>query len=195
VRSAYGDIKSAAAGRLPGEGDVGRIGAAVKQRLVGREGVVSRGRERVLGSEPVVDREDPGASPSADLRGQRRGLESVPKHVHAAVEVQHDMARLNAGDGDLGDRDAAQRAPGHGQVRGQRLRRNQLLQSPPLLVDVGVGREASLPQDRFEGLSLLSAHDCSLSVGLAETARTGGRGEGGSVLMPLDSPGSGCDQP
>ena len=34
------------------------------------------------------------------------------------MEVQDDVARFDSGDGDLGDRDAAQGGRGHGQVGG-----------------------------------------------------------------------------
>ena len=38
--------------------------------MVGGQGVVDRGRVRVLGGEPVVDGDDPGAGAPGDLRGQ-----------------------------------------------------------------------------------------------------------------------------
>jgi len=115
----------------------------------------------VLGGEPVVDGDDLGLRPPADLRGQAGGKDGVPHDVHAAVEVQNDVARLDAVDGDLGGRDAAQHAFGHLHVGGQRLRGQQLLQQSPLLVDVGVGGEASLSQDGVQGLSLRDAHGAS----------------------------------
>jgi hypothetical protein len=130
-----------AAGGLSREGDVRRGRAAVQERLVGRESVVDRRRKRVLGGEPVIDGEDLGTSPPADLRGQVSGLEGIPQYVHAAVEVQDDMARIDSGNGDLGDRDAAQRGRGHGQIGGQGLPRCQLPEQPPLLADVAVGWE------------------------------------------------------
>jgi hypothetical protein len=98
----------AATGGLPGERDAGRVGA-VLQGLVGGQGVLDRGRVRVLGGEPVVHRDDPGAGPPADLGSQAGDLEGVLQHVHAAVEVQDDMAGVDSVDGDLGGRDAAQR--------------------------------------------------------------------------------------
>jgi hypothetical protein len=45
-------------------------------------------------------------------------LEGVPQDVHAAVEVQHDVARFDAVDGDLGGWDAAQYAWGQGHIGG-----------------------------------------------------------------------------
>jgi hypothetical protein len=87
-----------------------------------------RGRIRVLGAEPVVDREDLGLDPPADLRGQVGGLEGVAKDVHPAMEVQHDVRRLESGDGDLGGRDGAERARARGHVGRQRLGRCELLQ-------------------------------------------------------------------
>ena len=155
-----GDGEPATRG-LSRENDVRRGRAAVQEGLVGREGVVDRRRKRVLGGEPVVDGEDLGTSPPADLRGQVSGLEGIPQHVHAAVEVQDDMARLDSGNGDLGDRDAAQRGRGHGHIGGQRLPHYQFPEQPPLLADVNVGGEGSLPQACFEGLALLGAHDGS----------------------------------
>ena len=94
-----------------------------QEGFVGGQSVVDRGRVRVLGGEPVVDGDDLGAGPPADLRGQASGVEGVPQDVHAAVEVQDDMARFDSVDGDLGGRDAAQCGCGHGHVGGQRLRR------------------------------------------------------------------------
>ena len=130
-----------AAGGLSREGDV-RGGCAVAQEgLVGGQGVVDRGRVRVLGGEPVVDGDDLGARPPADLRGQVSGQEGVPQHVHAAVEVQDNMAGFDSVDGDLGGRDAAECGGGHGHAGGQRLRRCQLPEQPPLLVDVAAGGE------------------------------------------------------
>jgi hypothetical protein len=67
-----------------------------------------RRRIPVLGGEPVVDGDDPGLRPPADLRGQLGGQEGVPDHVHAAVEVQHHVARVDSLDSDLGGRDSAQ---------------------------------------------------------------------------------------
>jgi hypothetical protein len=131
---------------------------SVEERLVGRESVVDCCRIRVLGREPVVDRAGPGLRPPADLRGQVGGEGGVPHHVHARVEVENHVARLDAVDRDLGGRHAAQRALGHGHVRWQGLRREQLPEQAPLLVDIAVGGEGRLAQDRIEGLSLLGAH-------------------------------------
>src|SRR6266852_8995586 len=86
-----------AAGGLSREGDVRRGSAALQEGLVGGKSVVDRRRIRVLGGEPVVDGDDLGARPPADLRGQVSGEEGVPQYVHAAmevVEVQDNMARF-----------------------------------------------------------------------------------------------------
>ena len=112
----------------------------------------------MLGGQPVVDGDDLGAGPPTDLRGQASGLEGVPNHVHAAVEVQDNMARFDAVDCDLGGWDAAQCGSGNRHVGGQRLRRGQLPEQPPLIADVAVEREGVLSQDRFEVLSLFGAH-------------------------------------
>src|SRR5258705_13505977 len=80
------------AGGLSCEGDVRWGCAAMQEGFVGRQGVVDRCRIRVLGGEPVVDRDDLGIGPPADLRGQASGLEGVPYHVHAAVEGQDNTA-------------------------------------------------------------------------------------------------------
>ena len=106
--------------------------------LVGGQGVVDRSRIRVLGGEPVVDGDDLGVRPPADLRGQVSGEGGVPHHVHAAVEVENHVARLDSVDCDLGGWDAAQLGCGHSHVGGQRLRRQQLSERSPLLVDIGV---------------------------------------------------------
>jgi hypothetical protein len=95
----------------------------------------------VLGGEPVVDGEDLGAGPPADLRGQVGGEEGVPQHVHAAVEVQDDVAGCDSVDGDPGRGDAAQCRCGHGHIGGPRLRRQQIPKLSPLLIDVAVGGE------------------------------------------------------
>jgi hypothetical protein len=118
----HGGDGEAAAGRLAREDDVRRGGAGVQERLVGGEGVVDRGRVGMLGSEPVVDRDDLGLGPPADLCGQVSGAGGVAEYVHAAVEVQDDMAGFDAVDGDLGRRDAAQCGRGHRHVGGQRRR-------------------------------------------------------------------------
>ena len=131
---------------------------SLQEGFVGRKGVVDRRRIRILRGEPVVDGDDLGAGPPSDLRGQVSGLEGVPYHVHAAVEVQDNMARLDPVDCDLGGWDAAQCGCGHGHVGGQRLRRRQLPEQPPLLADVAVEREGVLSQDRVEVLSLFGAH-------------------------------------
>ena len=134
-------IGEPAAGGLSREDDVRRGGAVVQQGFVGRESVVDRRRVRVLGGEPVVDGDDPGARPPADLRGEVSGEEGVPQDVHAAMEVQNDMARFDSVDCDLGGWDAAQSGCGHGHVGRQRLRRYQLSEQPPLLVDIAVDGE------------------------------------------------------
>ena len=113
----------------------------MQEGLVGGQRVVDRGGVGVLGGEPVVDRDDPGAGPAADLRGQAGGLEGVAQDVHAAVEVQDNVAGFNAVDGDLGGRDAAERGCGHGHAGGQRLRGYQLSEQSPLLVDIDVDGE------------------------------------------------------
>jgi hypothetical protein len=112
-----------AAGGLSREGDVRRGGAVVQEGFVGGQGVVDRGWVRVLGGEPVVDGDDLGAGSPADLRGQVGDGEGVPQCVHAAVEVQDNMARFDSVECDLGGRDAAQCGCGHGHVGGQWLRR------------------------------------------------------------------------
>jgi len=147
-----------AAGGLSREGDVRWGGAAVQEGLVGGQRVVDRCRVGVLGGEPVVDGDDLGAGPPADLRGQAGGLEGVPDHVHAAVEVQDNVAGFDSVDGDLGGWDAAQCGCGHGHAGGQWLRRGKLREQPPLLADVAVEREGGLSQDCFEVLSLFGAH-------------------------------------
>ena len=112
-----GDGESAAGG-LSREGDVRRGGAVLQEGFIGGESVVDRRRIRVLGGEPVVDGDDLGVRPPADLRGQVGGEERVPHHVHAAVEVQDNVARFDSVDGDLGGRDAAQCGCGHGHSAG-----------------------------------------------------------------------------
>ena len=67
-----------AAGGLSREGDVRRGDAVVQEGFVGRKSVVDRCRIRVLGGEPVVDGDDLGVRPPADLRGQVSGEEGVP---------------------------------------------------------------------------------------------------------------------
>jgi hypothetical protein len=116
-----GDGQPAASG-LSREDDVRRGRAVAQEGFVGGESVVDRRRIRMLGGEPVVDGDDLGAGPPADLRGQFSSLEGVPYHVHPAVEVKNNMARFDAVNGDLGSRDAAQCGCGHGQLRRQRLR-------------------------------------------------------------------------
>jgi hypothetical protein len=49
----------AAAGGIPSERDGRRVFAAVEQCAVGAQRVVGPGRERVLGGEPVVQRDSP----------------------------------------------------------------------------------------------------------------------------------------
>src|SRR5207245_11425972 len=112
----------------------------------GGRSVGGRGGVGERGGEAVVDGDDLGAGPPADLRGQASGLEGVPYHVHAAVEVQDNVAGFDTVDGDLGGRDAAQCGRGHGHAGGQRLRRGQLPEQPPLLADVAVGRGGGLPE-------------------------------------------------
>jgi hypothetical protein len=131
----------AATGGLSREGDVRRSGAVVQEGFVRRKSVVDRGRIRVLGSEPVVDGDDLGAGTPADLRGQVGDEEGVPQHVHATVEVENDVARFGLINGDLGRSDAPECGFGHGHLGRQRLRREQLLQRSPLLVDIAVGGE------------------------------------------------------
>ena len=168
-----------AAGGLSREDDVRRGGAVAQEGLVGGQGVIDRGRIRVLGGEPVVDGDDLGAGPPADLRGEVSDLECVLQDVHAAVEVQDDMAWFDPVDGDLGGRDATERGWGHGHADGQRLRRGQLREYPPLLADLAIGGEGVLPQNRVEALSLLGAH--------------GGSHFGGGLFRPRSL--AGCCQP
>jgi len=163
----------AAAGRLSREGDVRRGDAVVQEGSVGRKSVVHRCRIRVLGGEPVVDGDDLGVRPPADLRGQVSGEECVPHHVHATVEVENDVARFDPVNGDLGGRNAAQRGCGHCDLGRERLRRQQLFQESPLLLDIAVRGERSLSQDRVEGLSLLGAHREPPFVAAASTALMG----------------------
>ena len=86
----------AAAGGLSREGDVRRGDAVVHEGFIGRKSVVNRCRIRVLGSEPVVDADDLGVRPPTDLRGQASGEEGVRHHLHAAVEVQNNVARFDS---------------------------------------------------------------------------------------------------
>ena len=130
-----------AAGGLSREGDVRRGDAVVQEGFIGRKSVVNRCRIRVLGGEPVVDGDGPGVRSPTDLRGEVGGEEGVSHHVHAAVEVENNVARFDPVDRDLGGWDAAQCGCGHDHVGRQRLRREQLFQESPLLVDVAVGGE------------------------------------------------------
>ena len=98
------------------------------------------------------------ARPPADLRGQVSGEEGVSHHVHAAVEVQNNVARFDSVDRDLGGWDAAQCGCGHRHVGGQRLCRKQLSEQASLLVDIAAVGEGRLSQDCVEVLSLLGAH-------------------------------------
>src|SRR6266542_5928123 len=74
------------------------------------------------------------------------------------MEVQDSIAWFDAVHGDLGGWNATQCGRGYGHVAGQRLRREQRFELSPLLVDVGAGREGSLPQDCIEVLFLFGAH-------------------------------------
>jgi hypothetical protein len=130
----------------------------VQEGFIGSKSVVDRRRIRVLGAEPVVDGDDLGVSPPADLGGQVGGEEGVTHHVHAAVEVENNVARFDSVDCDLSAWDATQCGCGHRYVGGQRLRRQQLSEQPALLVDIAAGGEGRLSQDCVEGLSLLDAH-------------------------------------
>ncbi len=125
-----------AAGGLSREGDARRGCAVVQEGFVGCKSVVDRRRVRMLGGEPVVDGDDLGARPPADLRGQVSGEEGVPQYVDAAMEVQDNMARFDSVDCDLGSWDAAQCGCGHGHIGRQRLRRCQLSEQSPLLAYV-----------------------------------------------------------
>jgi hypothetical protein len=117
-----GDGESTTGG-LAREGDVRRGDAVMQEGFISHKSVVNRCRIRVLGGEPVVDGDDLGVRPPADLRGQVSGEEGVPHHVHAAVEIQNNVVRFDSVDGDLGGWDAAQCGGGHGHVGGQWLRR------------------------------------------------------------------------
>ena len=95
----------------------------MQEGLIGRQSVVNRCRIRVLGSKPVVNRDDLGVRPPTNLRGQASGEEGVRHHIHAAVKVKNNVARFDSVDGDLGGRDAAQLGCGHRHLGRQRLRR------------------------------------------------------------------------
>jgi hypothetical protein len=89
----------------------------------------------MLGSQAVVEGNDPGLCRPSDLRGQVSGLEGVPEDIHAAMEVQDDMARLDPVNGEIGSRDTAQLGFRHSHVRGHWPRRCPLPHQPPLLAD------------------------------------------------------------
>jgi hypothetical protein len=110
------------------------------------------------------------------------------------MEVQDDMAGFDSVDGDLCSRDAAQRGCGHGDVGGQRLRRRQLPEQPPLLADAEVGREGRLPQDRVEILLLLGAHGGS-PFGRGWFGSAPGRARHVNPLLKISCWEAGCFQP
>jgi hypothetical protein len=112
-----------AASGLSCEGDASRRCAVLQESFIGRQSVVNRRRIRMLGTEPVVDGDDLGAGPAADLRGQVGGEKGITKYVYAAVKVQDDVPGFDSVDGDLGRGDGAQRGCGHGHAGGQWLRR------------------------------------------------------------------------
>ena len=62
----------------------------VEQLAVGTDRVVDRGRERVLGREPVVEVEDPAAVGQREPRDEVAMRGERPDAVPAAVEVEHD---------------------------------------------------------------------------------------------------------
>jgi len=57
------------------------------------------------------------------------------------IRVKNNMARFDSVECDLGSWDAAQCGCGHGHIGGQRLRRCQLSEQPPLLAHVDVDGE------------------------------------------------------
>ena len=130
----------AAAGGFSREGDVRGGDPVVQEGFIGRKSVVNRSRIRVLGGEPVVDGDDLGVRPPTELRGQACGQEGVRDHVHAAVEVQNDLARFDSINRDLGGTDTTQCGFGDGHIRRQGLRRYRLSEQSPLLIDTAADR-------------------------------------------------------
>jgi len=131
----------AAARGLSREGDVRRGDTVVQEGFIGRQSIVNRCRIRVLGGEPVVDGDDLGVRPPADLRGQLSGEEGVPRSRTRRRGSTEQRGEVRFRRRDLGGWDAAQCGCGHGHVGGQRLRRYQLSEQSPLLVDIAADGE------------------------------------------------------
>jgi hypothetical protein len=73
----HGGNGKPAAGGFSREGDAGRRCPVLQESFVGRRSVVNRRRIRMLGTESVVDGDDLGAGPAADLRSQIGGEEGA----------------------------------------------------------------------------------------------------------------------
>jgi len=86
----------AAACRVPGESDGRRIYSGVEQGTVGGEGVLDRGRERVLGCEPIVQGVGQTvAAGLAELIGDI--VDGSPDAVRAIAELRVTLERNQIG--------------------------------------------------------------------------------------------------
>ena len=110
-----------AAGRLTRHDDV--IGAAdlLEQGTVGGRDVLERGGVRVLGREPVVDRDGAHSRLAGQAGRQPHRSFCGAERETAAVNVEDRAARLNAGNVDEDHRDAAQVSGRHADVVRQRM--------------------------------------------------------------------------
>jgi hypothetical protein len=154
----------AASGGVAGEHDGRGVRAGVQEGAVGAQGVLDRGREGVLGGEPVVRRVRPEAGPGHQVAGQRQGGLGGAEHEAAAVEVQDrpgaaPVVRLDVQCGPV-----AERRPRGADAAGHDHPGHQRLESGSDRLDRPGALRPRLPHHRVDLGALFLAHESAPAV-------------------------------
>ena len=157
-----GGHRQPSTGRLARERDLAGVDALCEQSLVHGAGVVDRGRVRVLGRQPIVDRHRLCVRSPGEIAHQGHRRRRRTDDIDATVEVQDRVGGVDAPDRDVDRVHATDRRGNLLDIGGDRHVRHEVVERGSQGCDVGLEVEPPCPNVAINSsrCSLLIA--CSL---------------------------------